>query len=44
VKSFLIAFVLVFGLLGILFRSVRLLLVCLLPNVLPSGLVLGFMG
>jgi len=44
VKSFLIAFVLVFGLLGILFRSARLFLACLFPNLLPPVLLLGFMG
>jgi len=43
-KSFLIAFVLVFGLLGIIFRSVRLFLACLFPNLLPPVLLLGFMG
>jgi len=44
VKSFLIAFVLVFGLLGIVFRSGRLFLACLFPNLLPPVLLLGFMG
>jgi len=44
VRSFLIAFLLVFGLLGVIFRSFRLLLLCLFPNLLPPLFVLGFMG
>jgi uncharacterized protein len=44
VASFVIAFVLVFGLLGLIFRSVRLFAACLFPNVLPVVLMLGFMG
>ena len=44
VRSFLIAFLLVFGILGLIFRSFRILLICLVPNLLPPLLILGFMG
>ena len=44
VRSFLIAFLLVFGILGLIFRSFRILLLCLFPNLLPPLLILGFMG
>ena len=44
VRSFCIAFILVFGLIGLAFRSLRITLICVLPNLAPVLLVLGYMG
>jgi predicted RND superfamily exporter protein len=44
IGSFFIAFFLVFGIIGLFLRSWRLLIVAIVPNVLPVGLVLGAMG
>lgn len=44
IRSFCIAFVLVFGLIGLAFRSLRITLICVLPNLAPVLLVLGYMG
>ena len=44
IQSFLLAFSLVALSLTLLFRSVLCGLVCMIPNVLPSAIVFGFMG
>jgi predicted RND superfamily exporter protein len=44
ISSFALAFVVIFGLLAILFRSFRLALLAVPPNILPIFLTLGVMG
>lgn len=44
IQSFALAMVFVFGPMWLLFRSVRLTVISIVPNVLPIGLVLGAMG
>lgn len=44
VRSFLIAFVVIFLIIGILFRSFSVVLTGIIPNLLPIVLTLGFMG
>ena len=42
--SFVIAFLLIFALFGVVFRSLRILLICMFTNLLPPVFILGFMG
>jgi hypothetical protein len=44
IHSFLLAFVMVCATLMVLFRSLICGLVCMIPNILPSALVFGWMG
>jgi len=44
VSSFATAFIVVFGLIGLLFRSVRMATLSIVPNVFPLFVLLGFMG
>ncbi|MBI3890635.1 MAG: MMPL family transporter [Candidatus Wallbacteria bacterium] len=44
IQSFTLAFLLVFGPMYLLFRSVRLTIISIVPNVLPVIYTLGFMG
>ncbi|KPA14014.1 RND transporter [Candidatus Magnetomorum sp. HK-1] len=44
VRSFLIAFGVIFLIIGCLFRSFTVILIGIVPNILPIALTLGFMG
>lgn len=44
ISSFLIAFIVIFGIMAIIFRSVSVILIGIVPNILPIFLTLGFMG
>ncbi len=44
IKTFSLAFVLVIGILFVVFRSFRYGLLCILPNLLPITMIIGIMG
>ncbi|MCP4131578.1 MAG: MMPL family transporter [bacterium] len=44
ISSFLIAFVIIFALMALLFRSYSVLLIGIVPNLMPIFMTLGFMG
>ncbi len=44
IKTFSLAFVLVIGILFVVFRSIKYGLLCILPNLLPITMIIGIMG
>ena len=44
IKTFSLAFILVIGILFVVFRSFRYGLLCILPNILPITMIIGIMG
>lgn len=44
IQSFLIAFLFIFAVMGILFRSLRVIIIGILPNIVPIFITLGVMG
>ncbi|HOO47360.1 MAG TPA: efflux RND transporter permease subunit, partial [Deltaproteobacteria bacterium] len=44
IKTFSLAFVLVIGILFVVFRSIKFGLLCILPNLLPITMIIGIMG
>ncbi|ETR68919.1 MAG: Patched family protein [Candidatus Magnetoglobus multicellularis str. Araruama] len=44
IRSFMIAFIVIFAIIGLLFRSFTVILTGIIPNILPIFFTLGFMG